>query len=59
MRPVSELVPDILRFPYAVITPDGRWFDHGDMPERDWQDALRSLLDRHRDRTAVAMDCHC
>jgi hypothetical protein len=56
-RPVSRLVPDLL--PYAVITPDGEWFERDRLSEQAWRDEVRSLLDRNATRMAVAIDCHC
>lgn len=57
VRPVPQLVPDIRA--YAVITPDGAWHEQGEEPLQEWRVRLRSLLDRHRDQLAVAIDCHC
>jgi hypothetical protein len=57
LRPVPELVPDLL--PYAVVSPDGQWFDREDTSEEVWREAVRSLLARYADGMAVAVDCHC
>ncbi|MFI0354352.1 hypothetical protein [Actinomadura sp. 9N407] len=57
VRPVAELVPDLVA--YAVITPDGRWFDRAGKSSQAWSDEFTALLAEHKDRVAVAIDCHC
>ena len=56
------------RLPYALVTPDGKWFErgqmgwfgisHNDKPREQWREQVVQLLDRHRDHHAVVVDCH-
>jgi hypothetical protein len=57
IRPVAELVPDLL--PFAVVLPDGSWVDREGKSEQAWQAEVRELLAEHSERIAVAVDCHC
>jgi hypothetical protein len=57
VRPVSELVPDLL--PFAVVTPDGDWVDRDGVSEQAWRTAFRALRAKYNERIAVAIDCHC
>ncbi|MEJ3657253.1 hypothetical protein WEH80_30245 [Actinomycetes bacterium KLBMP 9759] len=57
IRPVTQLVPDLL--PYAIVLPDGSWVDREGSTEQDWRTTVQQLLAEHRERFAVAVDCHC
>jgi hypothetical protein len=64
--PVCELDWDVLRVPYAVVTPDGSWHA-GEEPvwgwtasliEMDWPGRFREILEEYSDHNIVAVDCH-
>lgn len=57
IRPVAELVPDLL--PFAIVLPEGRWIDWEGKAEQAWREEVRELLAEHGGRIAVAIDCHC
>jgi hypothetical protein len=57
IRPLSTLVPDLL--PYAVITPDGKWYDQADKSSEEWLQEFGSILEQHSGKLGVAIDCHC
>lgn len=63
-----DALPQPLRVPFAVVTPDGAWHERGrmgwwaavaDEKDRDtWADEVRALLDANPSATAVIVDCH-
>ncbi|WP_232664087.1 hypothetical protein [Pseudonocardia sp. TRM90224] len=57
IRPVPQLVPDLL--PFALVLPDGSWVDCEGLPDEEWRKAVQDLFAEHRERIAVAIDCHC
>ena len=54
--------------PYALVTPDGTWHQHGqmgwwgmssdEMDAEDWDDRVMELMEKHRDSRAVVCDLH-
>lgn len=56
------------RMPYAVVTPDGEWWNQGkmgwwgisrdDMKDEDWGAAARDMVKVHARCLAVVVDCH-
>lgn len=54
--------------PFAIVTPDGRWFEKGEMgwwaavsnkkKQADWGQEVAALYQKYADHTAVAVDCH-
>lgn len=65
--PVAEL-PDDLAQPFAIVTPDGKWHEKGEMgwfgmarnkkSDDDWSAFLNSIRSEHAECIAVAVDCH-
>jgi hypothetical protein len=61
---VSDLPYDLI--PFAIITPDGRWYSEGAMrsfnvsTDHDpyWEDKVDSLRAQYADCVAVVLDCH-
>lgn len=54
---------------FAIVTPDGRWFDSGSMgwfgckreqtmTEEGWLEQQQAILEAHKDHLAVIVDCH-
>lgn len=55
---VNELPFSLL--PYAVVTPDGLWYDRGvedKQREQEWVDEFRALCEKYADCLAVGIDC--
>lgn len=62
----SKLSNDLL--PHAVVTPDGKWHEQGEMgwwgmsfgdkPEEEWREKVRRLFLEFKESLAVAVDCH-
>lgn len=57
IRPASEVPEELV--PYAVVTPDGDWFDCEGKDWESWRDEAAELLRKYEDHFAVAVDCHC
>jgi hypothetical protein len=57
IRPISELVDDLVA--YAIITPDGKWYDCEKKTREEWLQEFQQILKQHQDCVAVAIDCHC
>jgi hypothetical protein len=57
IRPLSAFVPDLVS--YAVITPDGQWYDEAGKSSEEWVQKFRSILEQHSGKLGVAIDCHC
>jgi hypothetical protein len=57
IRLISELVDDLVA--YAIITPDGKWYDCEKKTKKEWLQEFRQMLKQHQDCIAVAIDCHC
>ncbi|MGI9404814.1 MAG: hypothetical protein ACR2O4_00460 [Hyphomicrobiaceae bacterium] len=55
--PVAGVISDIL--PFAVIAPDGAWFDRDNKPDEQWRKESLAILEEYPDHLAVAFDCHC
>ena len=55
VRPAPEVPKRLI--PYAVVTPEGDWFDSND--HEDWPEKVKELLKQYSDYLAVAVDCHC
>lgn len=65
-RPVREILD--FEPPFAILTPDGRWQEHGDMgwfglvrnekSEADWKAEARAILADFPDYVAVVVDVH-
>lgn len=57
---------DYAHMPFAIITPDGEWHEHGNMgwwgivhdEKDDWQTVARQILEKHTGCIAVTVDCH-
>jgi hypothetical protein len=59
---------EVHKTPFALITPDGRWYEAGRMgwfdrvsdekDEDEWQLKARALIGEHPDAWAVVVDCH-
>lgn len=56
------------RIPFAILLPDGRWIERGEMGwwgcvsneqgRDEWVNQVRTLLEPLRDRQVVVVDCH-
>lgn len=57
IRAASE-VPKTL-IPYAIVTPEGEWFDCEQKDATRWRSETEELLRRYADYLVVAVDCHC
>lgn len=57
IRPAAEVPKELV--PYAIVTPDGEWFDCENSDKEDWRAEAEGLLQRYRDYLVVAVDCHC
>lgn len=68
-RLLSLLERDLIRgFPFAVVTPDGKWHEHGRMPfytaacdrmvEDEWREQVMEIVGEHLDCLAVVCDMH-
>lgn len=68
-RPVKQLtVTDTNDTPFAVVTPDGKWHEkgevgwwgvvHNEREEQSWMDEVRSIYAQNQDKIAVVVDCH-
>lgn len=57
IRPASA-VPKTL-IPYAIVTPEGEWYDCEHKDRADWKAEAARLLERYADYLVVAVDCHC
>jgi hypothetical protein len=55
--PISAIVPELLS--YAIVTPDGKWYDRKGKSDGQWLQEFRSLLRQHQEKMVVAIDCHC
>lgn len=55
--------------PYAIVTPDGKWYDSGSMGwfgckredtmnDEAWDDQAKRIMDAHAEMNAVLVDCH-
>ncbi|MBU6231370.1 hypothetical protein KGP36_01775 [Patescibacteria group bacterium] len=54
--------------PHALVTPDGRWQEIGEMgwfgamnqteSEGDWAEVIRATLEKYQDHRIVVVDCH-
>lgn len=54
--------------PFAVLTPDGKWHEKGEMmmfamvkdemPEDEWKALYLNILDQYPDHQVVVVDCH-
>lgn len=52
--------------PFAVVTPDGQWYEQGNMGwfgqasdlKEDWPQQVKQLFETHPDCVAVSVDCH-
>jgi hypothetical protein len=59
-----EAMKDLI--PFAIVTPDGKWYEHGSMgwwgivsDEKDtWKEEALEILKKHRDCVAIVVDCH-
>lgn len=51
-------VPQTL-IPYAIVTPEGQWFDCEHKGRAEWKSEAARLLERYADYLVVAVDCHC
>jgi len=73
MRPVREILALLPAHekqvtPFAILTPDGKWHEHGDMgwfgivhgekPQQDWNAEARAILADFPDCVAVVCDVH-
>lgn len=68
--PLSKVLPDILddslHVPFAIITPDGKWNEAGEMgwwgivknEKDDWKEQAKQILTAHKNCTAIVVDCH-
>lgn len=57
IRPAKE-VPRTL-VPYAILTPEGEWFDGEHQERARWRREAAGLLEKYADYLVVAVDCHC
>ncbi|HWN09422.1 MAG TPA: hypothetical protein VNO50_09195 [Pyrinomonadaceae bacterium] len=57
IRRASEVSRDLV--PYAIVTPDGEWFDCEQKDRERWATEAGEIMDRYRDHLIVAIDCHC
>lgn len=55
--PISGLVDDLVA--YAIITPDGKWYDREDKTDEEWLQEFQQMLKQYQDCVVVAIDCHC
>lgn len=54
--------------PFAFVTPDGRWFEQGEMgwwavvsnekEENLWEEEFRKAVEKYGDATVTVVDCH-
>jgi hypothetical protein len=66
--PVTELLQDDDKIPFAMITPDGQWHQRGRMgwwgmasdekADDAWAQEVRQLLQTYPDALAVTCDLH-
>jgi sensor domain CHASE-containing protein len=57
IRPAAEVPKGLV--PYAVVTPEGEWFDCENRDKERWRVEAEALLQRYANYLVVAMDCHC
>lgn len=57
VRRASEVPGGLV--PYAVVTPEGVWFDCERKERAAWAAEVGALLRRYADCSVVAFDCHC
>lgn len=57
IRPAAEVPKGLV--PYAVVTPEGEWFDCENKDEESWKVEAEALLQRYANYLVVAVDCHC
>lgn len=57
IRSAAEVPPDLI--PYAIVNPEGEWFDCEQKDREVWKTEAAELLERYRDYWVVAIDCHC
>jgi hypothetical protein len=57
IRPAAEVPKGLV--PYAVVTPEGQWFDCEDKDKQSWREEAEELLHRYANYLVVAVDCHC
>lgn len=66
--PVTDLLQDEEKIPFAMVTPDGQWHQRGEMgwfgtaydekADAVWKEEVRELLQPYPDALAVACDLH-
>lgn len=68
--PVQELIDSKQKnwFPFAVVAPDGKWYQHGrmgwfgcssdEMSETDWATEIMKIMKAYPNHLAVTVDCH-
>lgn len=54
--------------PFAIVTPEGEWIERGSMgwwgivtnetDKAEWEIAYKSILEKYKSCTAIAVDCH-
>jgi hypothetical protein len=57
IRPASEVPKELV--PYAIVTPQGEWFDCENKDRESWRSEAEELLKIYDDCLVVAVDCHC
>lgn len=57
IRAAADVPEDLV--PYAIVTPQGEWFDCERKDREVWKTEARELLERYREFLVVAIDCHC
>jgi hypothetical protein len=63
--PVKVLKLQEAPAPWVIITPDGKWHTAGEpnwfgtvrIDDRDWDNTARNILQQHRDKTLVVVEC--
>jgi len=57
IRPASEVPKELV--PYAVVTPEGEWFDCEKKDKESWRVEAEEFLQRYANYLVVPVDCHC
>jgi len=65
---IEELIDNYDRYPFAIVTPKGEWFERGEMgwfgcvsneKENDlWESQCKAILNTYKDCLAVGCDLH-
>lgn len=67
-RYVSESNPDGVFSPFAILTPESDWIEHGKMgwwaivsdktSDEEWNEITKAVFNRYKNEYAVLLDCH-